>query len=78
MPRTPPDTPINVIANIFTLGRPPASDLQFSTLQGQYFQVFQEHTASELSGFFDSAITTPPSKVCALCPRKTSLHNEPV
>ncbi|PMD58570.1 uncharacterized protein K444DRAFT_531619 [Hyaloscypha bicolor E] len=32
--------------------------LAFNAQEGQYFQVFQKHTASELSGFFDSEFWT--------------------
>ncbi|KAN0098227.1 hypothetical protein V8E51_013890 [Hyaloscypha variabilis] len=34
------------------------SGLAFNAQEGQYFQVFQKHTASELSGFFDSEFWT--------------------
>ncbi|KAI9648892.1 hypothetical protein NHQ30_001458 [Ciborinia camelliae] len=36
------------------LYRPPTLGLAFDAKEGQYFQVFRTHTASELSGFFDS------------------------
>ena len=34
------------------------STLSFDPQEGQYFQLFREHTASELSGFFDSSFWT--------------------
>jgi len=36
----------------------PSMNLPFSDQEGQYFHLFREHTASELSGFFDSAFWT--------------------
>ncbi|KAL2023905.1 hypothetical protein VTK56DRAFT_682 [Thermocarpiscus australiensis] len=36
----------------------PSANLPFSDQEGQYFQLFREQTASELSGFFDSAFWT--------------------
>ncbi|KAM3066651.1 hypothetical protein ACMFMG_002363 [Clarireedia jacksonii] len=40
------------------ISRSPAFGLGFNTNEGQYFQVFRTHTASELSGFFDSEFWT--------------------
>ena len=50
---TPPRTPVE---SSLTLHRP--STLSFDPQEGQYFQLFREHTASELSGFFDSSFWT--------------------
>ncbi|OTA94824.1 hypothetical protein M434DRAFT_394331 [Hypoxylon sp. CO27-5] len=50
---TPPQTPIETS---LTLHRP--SMLPFDSREGQYFQLFRERTASELSGFFDSSFWT--------------------
>ncbi|KAL2197407.1 hypothetical protein P885DRAFT_35265 [Corynascus similis CBS 632.67] len=36
----------------------PSMTLPFSDQEGQYFHLFREHTANELSGFFDSAFWT--------------------
>jgi hypothetical protein len=36
----------------------PSMDLPFSDQECQYFHLFREHTANELSGFFDSAFWT--------------------
>lgn len=36
----------------------PTMNLPFSDQEGQYFHLFREHTANELSGFFDSAFWT--------------------
>lgn len=36
----------------------PSLNLPFSDQEGQYFFLFQEHTANELSGFFDSGFWT--------------------
>ncbi|KAI1074144.1 hypothetical protein F5B20DRAFT_469398 [Whalleya microplaca] len=52
---TPPQTPI-AHENSLTLHRP--SVLPFDPQEGQYFQLFREHTANELSGFFDSSFWT--------------------
>ncbi|KAB8296672.1 hypothetical protein EYC80_002096 [Monilinia laxa] len=41
-----------------SLFRPPTLGLAFDAKEGQYFQVFRTHTASELSGFFDSEFWT--------------------
>ncbi|RAL58419.1 hypothetical protein DID88_005124 [Monilinia fructigena] len=38
--------------------RSPTLGLAFDAKEGQYFQVFRTHTASELSGFFDSEFWT--------------------
>ncbi|PQE28388.1 c6 zinc finger domain protein [Rutstroemia sp. NJR-2017a BBW] len=40
------------------IARSPAFGLPFNTTEAQYFQVFRTHTASELSGFFDSEFWT--------------------
>ncbi|KAI0133152.1 hypothetical protein F4776DRAFT_626239 [Hypoxylon sp. NC0597] len=50
---TPPQTPIETS---LTLHRP--AMLPFNSREGQYFQLFRERTASELSGFFDSSFWT--------------------
>ncbi|KAH9984773.1 hypothetical protein F4779DRAFT_632528 [Xylariaceae sp. FL0662B] len=50
---TPPQTPIE---SSLTLHRP--SILSFDPQEAQYFLLFREHTASELSGFFDSSFWT--------------------
>ncbi|KAI1484860.1 hypothetical protein F5X96DRAFT_400085 [Biscogniauxia mediterranea] len=50
---TPPSTPTATSLNVH---RP--STLPFNPQEGLYFQLFREHTASELSGFFDSAFWT--------------------
>ncbi|KAK4127816.1 hypothetical protein N657DRAFT_566067 [Parathielavia appendiculata] len=52
---TPPLTPSTPSA-MMLLYHP--SMTLFSDQEGQYFQLFREHTASELSGFFDSAFWT--------------------
>lgn len=49
---TPPLTPSPPVA-VLTLHRP--TTLPFDSQEGLYFQLFREQTASELSGFFDSA-----------------------
>ena len=36
----------------------PSMNLPFSDREGQYFHLFREHTANELSGFFDSGFWT--------------------
>jgi len=51
---TPPQTPRDTQA-VLILHRPPSIDLPFSDQEALYFQQFRENTASELSGFFDSA-----------------------
>ncbi|ROW06171.1 hypothetical protein VMCG_04539 [Cytospora schulzeri] len=48
---TPPQTPV-VQQNSITLYRP--STFPFGAQEGLYFQLFQSHTADELSGYFDS------------------------
>lgn len=48
---TPPQTPA-VQQSAITLYRP--SNFSFAHQEGLYFQLFQSHTASELSGYFDS------------------------
>lgn len=48
MPPVPPTPP----GAVLTLHRP--TTLPFNSQEGQYFLLFQEQTASELSGFFDS------------------------
>ncbi|KAI0122846.1 hypothetical protein BJ170DRAFT_114462 [Xylariales sp. AK1849] len=50
---TPPQTPTETHSTL-TLHRPSVS-LPFEPHEGLYFQLFREHTASELSGFFDSS-----------------------
>lgn len=50
---TPPQTPID---STLMIHRP--SMLPFDPVEGQYFQLFRERTASELSGFFDSSFWT--------------------
>ncbi|KAI0852397.1 hypothetical protein F5Y00DRAFT_273814 [Daldinia vernicosa] len=51
---TPPQTP--VVPSSLTVHRP--SLLTFDPIEGLYFQLFRERTASELSGFFDSSFWT--------------------
>ena len=51
---TPPPTPKTQLSP--TLYKP--GGLAFDWQEGQYFQVFRTHTASELSGFFDSEFWT--------------------
>jgi len=54
---TPPPTPETFTSSLApTLYKP--ESLAFDWQEGQYFQVFQKHTASELSGFFDSEFWT--------------------
>lgn len=53
---TPPQTPVETVETSLTLHRP--STLSFDPQEGLYFQLFREHTASELSGFFDSSFWT--------------------
>ncbi|QSZ36950.1 hypothetical protein DSL72_009041 [Monilinia vaccinii-corymbosi] len=58
---TPPptSTTLGPIVEIDTeLFRPPTLGLAFNAEEGRYFQVFRTHTASELSGFFDSDFWT--------------------
>lgn len=52
-PTTPSST--NSVEVRFDLFPPPTDGLAFGPKEGQYFEVFCTHTASELSGFFDSA-----------------------
>ncbi|KAK0614094.1 hypothetical protein B0T14DRAFT_539695 [Immersiella caudata] len=49
---TPPMTPSPPPVAVLTLHRP--TTLPFDSQEGLYFQLFQEQTANELSGFFDS------------------------
>ncbi|TVY53342.1 putative transcriptional regulatory protein [Lachnellula cervina] len=51
---TPPPTPVMDLKS--TLHSP--GGFAFNVQEGQYFQVFRTHTASELSGFFDSEFWT--------------------
>ncbi|KAK4237832.1 hypothetical protein C8A03DRAFT_15666 [Achaetomium macrosporum] len=53
---TPPMTPSTPGAVVMLYH--PSMDLPFSHQEGQYFNLFREHTANELSGFFDSAFWT--------------------
>ncbi|AEO62650.1 uncharacterized protein THITE_2107076 [Thermothielavioides terrestris NRRL 8126] len=53
---TPPLTPTTPVA--VTMLYRPSMNLPFSDQEGQYFHLFREHTANELSGFFDSAFWT--------------------
>ncbi|GAB1314165.1 Aspercryptin biosynthesis cluster-specific transcription regulator atnN [Madurella fahalii] len=55
---TPPLTPITPQAVMMMMMRHPSANLPFGDEEGQYFQLFREQTASELSGFFDSAFWT--------------------
>ncbi|KAI1332027.1 hypothetical protein F5Y16DRAFT_358350 [Xylariaceae sp. FL0255] len=50
---TPPESPED---SILTLHRP--GIIPFDAQEGQYFQLFRDNTASELSGFFDSSFWT--------------------
>ncbi|ORY71201.1 uncharacterized protein BCR38DRAFT_331932 [Pseudomassariella vexata] len=50
---TPPQTPTATTSSL-TVHRP-SVNLPFDPQEGLYFQLFREHTASELSGFFDSS-----------------------
>ncbi|KAI1501099.1 hypothetical protein F5X99DRAFT_212928 [Biscogniauxia marginata] len=50
---TPPHTPTETSLMIHQL-----TTLPFDPQEGQYFQLFREHTASELSGFFDTSFWT--------------------
>ncbi|KXX80910.1 Transcriptional regulatory protein moc3 [Madurella mycetomatis] len=43
---------------VMVMIRHPSVNLPFSDQEGQYFQLFREQTANELSGFFDSAFWT--------------------
>ncbi|KAH6626195.1 hypothetical protein B0J18DRAFT_134271 [Chaetomium sp. MPI-SDFR-AT-0129] len=49
-----PTTPLAATSLVYH----PSIDLPFSHQEGQYFHLFREHTANELSGFFDSAFWT--------------------
>lgn len=51
-PNTPPQTPV-VPQSTMILYNNPAPSLRLDQSEGQYFQLFQTRTASELSGFFD-------------------------
>ncbi|KAK3308827.1 uncharacterized protein B0T15DRAFT_119910 [Chaetomium strumarium] len=53
---TPPMTPSTPSAVVMLYH--PSMDLPFSHQEAQYFNLFREHTANELSGFFDSAFWT--------------------
>ncbi|OHE96417.1 hypothetical protein CORC01_08340 [Colletotrichum orchidophilum] len=53
---TPPQTPSDG-PSVITMYRP-AGNLQLSTQEGLYFQLFRTHTANELSGYFDSVFWT--------------------
>ncbi|KAL2128204.1 hypothetical protein VTI74DRAFT_9528 [Chaetomium olivicolor] len=53
---TPPMTPST--PSVVTLLYHPSLNLPFSDQEGQYFHLFRERTANELSGFFDSAFWT--------------------
>ncbi|KAL1839196.1 hypothetical protein VTJ49DRAFT_1785 [Mycothermus thermophilus] len=61
---TPPKTPPEPNPLALTLVRgsslpsSPSLNLPFTDQEAQYFHLFREHTASELSGFFDSAFWT--------------------
>ncbi|KAK4137873.1 hypothetical protein BT67DRAFT_415711 [Trichocladium antarcticum] len=54
--KTPPQTPSTPHALMMLYH--PTLNLPFSDHEGQYFQLFREHTANELSGFFDSVFWT--------------------
>ncbi|KAK3403589.1 hypothetical protein B0T20DRAFT_450414 [Sordaria brevicollis] len=52
---TPPETPPQEsAATAVILHRAPTANVPFTDREGLYFQLFREHTANELSGFFDS------------------------
>ncbi|KAJ4381441.1 hypothetical protein N0V85_008676 [Neurospora sp. IMI 360204] len=52
---TPPETPPQEsTATAVILHRAPTANVPFTDREGLYFQLFREHTANELSGFFDS------------------------
>lgn len=53
---TNPQAPVRVKFASLTAYRP--GGFAFNAQEGQYFQVFRTHTASELSGFFDSEFWT--------------------
>ena len=58
---TPPPTPVPTISKQVTILSPTVyrpGGFAFDPEEGQYFQVFRTHTASELSGFFDSEFWT--------------------
>ncbi|KAK3373858.1 hypothetical protein B0T24DRAFT_679252 [Lasiosphaeria ovina] len=46
-----PSTPSSAVAILHT----PSTTLPFDETEGLYYRLFREHTANELSGFFDSA-----------------------
>lgn len=52
----PPVSTVTVKFALPTMQNP--GELSFNAQEGQYFQVFQKHTASGLSGFFDSEFWT--------------------
>lgn len=57
---TPPPTPVPAtmqVVRVSPMSYEPGG-LAFNSQEGQYFQVFRTHTASELSGFFDSEFWT--------------------
>lgn len=52
---TPPSTPIPTTPhNVPAILHRPSTNLPFNQQESLYFQLFREHTANELSGFFDS------------------------
>lgn len=50
----PPDTPSAPFSDPVAMFVMPSSTLPFDATEGLYFQLFQERTANELSGFFDN------------------------
>ncbi|OIW29600.1 hypothetical protein CONLIGDRAFT_335006 [Coniochaeta ligniaria NRRL 30616] len=50
----PPETPALPFSNPAAIFITPSSTLPFNAQEGLYFQLFQEQTANELSGFFDN------------------------
>lgn len=51
---TPPETHLTPFTNPIAMFMQPSSSLPFNEIEGLYFQLFQEQTANELSGFFDN------------------------
>jgi hypothetical protein len=51
----------------------PSMNLPFNDQEGQYFQLFREHTANELSGFFDSGFWT--RNVLQECHSAPAIHH---